>query len=72
MAVSDKFDILYQKLLSEKTKKSSETIILVIAITSFLIHPKLRNRHFKGILKEFGVVPKSTKPCPSFFAECYF
>ncbi len=32
------FDKLYQKLLSDKTKKVSEHIILVIAIASFFIH----------------------------------
>ncbi len=38
MALNKYFEILYQKLLSEKTKKNSERIILVIAIASFLIH----------------------------------
>ncbi len=38
MAVNPHFNGLYQKLLSEKTKKKSEQIILVIAIASFLIH----------------------------------
>ncbi len=33
-----KFEILYQKLLSEETKKRSEAIILIIAIASFIIH----------------------------------
>jgi hypothetical protein len=33
-----KFKLLYQNLLSEKTKKRSERIILLIAIASFLIH----------------------------------
>jgi hypothetical protein len=32
------FDRIYQRLLSEKTQKLSERIILVIAIVSFLIH----------------------------------
>ncbi|MEI6408236.1 MAG: hypothetical protein WCR52_02540 [Bacteroidota bacterium] len=38
MAFSNSFEILYQKLLSDKTKKISERVILVIAIASFLIH----------------------------------
>ncbi len=32
------FNKLYQTLLSDRTKKSSETIILIIAIASFIIH----------------------------------
>ncbi len=36
--MNNKFEILYQKLLSEKTKKISESIILIIAIASFIIH----------------------------------
>ncbi len=36
--MNKKFEILYQKLLSEETKKRSETIILIIAIASFIIH----------------------------------
>jgi hypothetical protein len=38
MVFNKNFEILYQKLLSEKTQKRSERIILVIAIASFLIH----------------------------------
>jgi len=38
MLTTKKFDFIYQKLLSEKTKKKSERIILIIAIASFLIH----------------------------------
>jgi hypothetical protein len=38
MAINQKFDILYQKLLSEKTRRSGEKIILIIAIASFIIH----------------------------------
>jgi hypothetical protein len=38
MAFNKMFDVLYQKLLSDKTKRKSERIILVIAIASFLIH----------------------------------
>jgi hypothetical protein len=38
MVVNKYFEILYQKLLSDKTQKRSERIILVIAIASFLIH----------------------------------
>ncbi len=36
--MNKKFEILYQKLLSEETKKRSEAIILIIAIASFIIH----------------------------------
>lgn len=38
MELSKKFEIVYQKLLSDKVKKTSEQTILVIAIVSFLIH----------------------------------
>ena len=38
MTIKKGFNLLYQNLLSDKTKRKSETIILVIAITSFLIH----------------------------------
>lgn len=38
MGLSKKFEIVYQKLLSDKVKKTSEQTILVIAIVSFLIH----------------------------------
>ncbi|MCX6204636.1 MAG: hypothetical protein NTZ19_00095 [Bacteroidetes bacterium] len=38
MNLYEKFEILYQKLLSDKTKKESERVILIIAIASFLIH----------------------------------
>ncbi len=34
----NKIDTLYRFLLSEKTKKKSEEVILIIAISSFLIH----------------------------------
>ena len=36
--MNKKFEILYQKLLSEETKKRSEAVILIIAIASFIIH----------------------------------
>ena len=45
-----KFNQLYQKLLSEKTRRSSERIILVIAIASFLIHLVLI------YLVDFGII----------------
>jgi hypothetical protein len=38
MSIINKFDFLYQLLLSQKTKKRSERIILVIAIASFILH----------------------------------
>lgn len=38
MSINKNFEILYQKLLSDKTKEKSERVILVIAIASFLIH----------------------------------
>lgn len=38
MVTNKNFEILYQKLLSKETQKKSEKVILVIAITSFLIH----------------------------------
>ncbi len=51
MAINSKFEILYQKLLSEKTKERSERIILIIAIASFIIHLALI------YLVELGIVP---------------
>jgi len=45
------FDILYRRLLSEETKKRSESIILMIAITSFLIHLTVI------YLVDFGLIP---------------
>ncbi len=38
MTFNKYFEILFQKLLSDKTKSKSERIILVIAIASFLVH----------------------------------
>jgi hypothetical protein len=38
MNFNKKFETLYQKLLSDKTKNRSEEVILIIAISSFLIH----------------------------------
>lgn len=38
MTFNKKFEIIYQKLLSDKTKEISERVILVIAIASFLVH----------------------------------
>ncbi len=43
--------ILYQKLLSEETKRKSERVILTIAISSFIIHLILIG------LVEFNVIP---------------
>lgn len=38
MILYEKFEVLYQKLLSDKTKKEIEKVILKIAISSFLVH----------------------------------
>ncbi len=38
MALKHKFEVLFEKFLSEKTKKRSEQVILTIAIASFIIH----------------------------------
>ncbi len=38
MMIAQKFDVLFQRLLSEDTKRRSEVVILAIAIASFLIH----------------------------------
>ncbi|TVP47131.1 MAG: hypothetical protein EA341_13010 [Mongoliibacter sp.] len=38
MALNKIFTSLYQKLLSDKTKKKGERVILIIAIASFIIH----------------------------------
>lgn len=51
MAFNSNFEILYKKLLSEKTKERSEHVILVIAIVSFIIHLILI------YLVELGIVP---------------
>lgn len=50
MDIHKKFDIIYQKLLSEDTKGKSESIILVIAIASFLIHLTII------FLVDFGII----------------
>ena len=50
MAFNKYFEIVYQKLLSDNTRKKSERIILVIAIASFLIHLALI------YLVDFGVI----------------
>ncbi len=49
------FNVLYHKLLSEKTKKRSEDIILTIAIVSFLIHL------FIIFLLDFGIISFNIK-----------
>ena len=36
--IQQKFEIVYQKLLSDETQKRSERVILIIAIASFLMH----------------------------------
>jgi len=51
MAFLNYFDKIYQKLLSDKTKKRSEEIILVIAIASFIIHLAVI------FLVDFGLIP---------------
>jgi hypothetical protein len=38
MIFNKNFELFYQKLLSDKTKKKIERIVLIIAIVSFLIH----------------------------------
>jgi hypothetical protein len=45
------FDLIYQKLLSDKTKHWGEQVILVIAIASFLIHLAII------YLVDFGIIP---------------
>jgi hypothetical protein len=50
MAFEKLFETLHQKFLSEKTKKSSEWIILSIAIASFIIHLVLI------YLVDFGII----------------
>ncbi len=54
MSISKKFEVLYQKLLSNKTKIRSEQIILVIAIASFLTHLTII------YLVDFGVIHLNT------------
>jgi hypothetical protein len=45
------FELIYQKLLSDKTKHWGEQLILVIAIASFLIHLAII------YLVDFGIIP---------------
>lgn len=54
MAINKKLGILYQKLLSEETKRISESIILTIAIASFLIHLCII------YLVDFGIISLNT------------
>jgi hypothetical protein len=51
MTKATSFDLIYQKLLSDKTKQWGEQVILVIAIASFLIH--LATIY----LVDFGIIP---------------
>lgn len=53
MALNRYFEIVYQKLLSDKTQKRGERIILVIAIASFLIHLAII------YLVDFGIISLS-------------
>jgi hypothetical protein len=48
------FNKLYEILLSNKTKRRSETVILIIAITSFLVHLTLI------YLADFGIISFNT------------
>jgi hypothetical protein len=50
MKLYEKFEILYQKLLSDKTKQESEKVILKIAIASFIIHLTII------YLADFGII----------------
>lgn len=52
--IKEKFDILYQKLLSEETRRRSEAIILIIAIASFIIHLTVI------YLVDFGIIALDT------------
>ncbi len=54
MAFKKRFEILYQKLLSDKTKRGSERVILIIAIASFLIHLTII------YLVDFGIISLHT------------
>ena len=45
------FELIYQKLLSDKTKHWGEQVILVIAIASFLVHLAII------YLVDFGIIP---------------
>ena len=45
------FELIYQKLLSDKTRHWGEQVILVIAIASFLIHLAII------YLVDFGIIP---------------
>lgn len=54
MKPSINFDFFYQKLLSDKTKRKSEQVILIIAIASFITHLVLI------YLVDFGFITLST------------
>jgi len=47
------FELIYQRLLSDKTKHLGEQVILVIAIASFLIHLAII------YLVDFGIIPSA-------------
>jgi CRISPR-associated exonuclease Cas4 len=67
--------IYYHQLYSiydEQHYKQRAQIAGTTAHNSIDNKPKLRIRKLKRVLKDFGIVPKSTKPQPSFFAESYF
>jgi len=51
MTLNKAYETLYQKLLSDKTRKKSERVILKIAITSFFIHLIII------YLVDFGIIP---------------
>jgi hypothetical protein len=53
MASNKYFEVIYRKLLSDKTQKRGERIILVIAIASFLVHLAII------YLVDFGIISVS-------------
>lgn len=54
MTFPKNFEIFYQQLLSDKTRKKSERVILIIAIASFLIHLVII------WLVDFGIISSDT------------
>ena len=56
MGLNKKFEIVYQKLLSDKVKKTSEQTILIIAIVSFLIHLIVI------YCVDFGIISRNSTP----------
>ena len=72
MAFLRLFETLQQKFLSEKTKKSSETVILFIAIASFIIHLAIFYLVDFGILSINGSLDLLNHPIAAIYTPFSF